>query len=840
MDDHTFHLGDEHDVNVDVDAQVRAGNVAHDDDAAEAVLASLRAVINEPAPHHSTNTHPGNILDHVDVGHDEANLHEFVHDSDHEHGLDVEQSGGQQQGRPTIVANPLIVWFEQGLAMLEKAILDNKMVVDELNSPNAIQNLAHNLKALGEGSKKESGIIEDLKDRLEVFKQEPGITIGSQNILQAFTTDIGSEASPFVLRTDYDALKSEYDALASLNTNKRGRKGGAKKAEQNKGQKSGENRLTPLRDAVNQGIFSADNQNSGLEGRKKRSIKLEHLVHKMANRRIGVEYQVTNFESKGSKELPDPASTPPKADEAINGVDEYRPDFQAEWNAESVKPFIDKVIEDVMDALKDEPEIDQERVVAGVQIYWTRLSLLARRLAAFDSSPLNICRLRALYRTLLTIDFAAPTQDSPDLKREYTEDEWKAYRKLACGRRAAEAHEVIDQHWISPMVRKLLMILDVYWADMNARARKKGRPKQPNPTFHLPPHLWDKSTLPTLRPKDATGLPVAGAAGIVLFKFHVDEQVQRDNPEWAKGLYDNPPISEDNSRLPTLTEVMALNIYAPLKAPLMEARKKADPDAIPLNQVEEILSRPEKSPTPPPVSQEGQESTTLPTDANANANAANIENGEYATLLALNRLEKISPVPMGGMDVGIALNSNMDVDTASSLPGLASNASHLNLDENANADPNANGKGKKNKRKGNTSTFPPGTEDLFIIPATSNILGNLTAVNEPIPGPSAGSSWRARKLGKRLASEVPGGAATPVPKRSKHRSTQIRDPTQMELEESVLGMEGQYINHLDDSVILPQDQEVENAEPGEDEGEDEEDEKVREEVQGDAAFLDTL
>jgi hypothetical protein len=75
--------------------------------------------------------------------------------------------------------------------------------------------------------------------------------------------------------------------------------------------------------------------------------------------------------------------------------------------------------------------------------------LLARRVAAFDQSPLNVCKLRALYRTLLTIDFAAPTNERPDPKRGYTEDEWFAYRRLSG---AKDGHEVVDQFWLSQSV----------------------------------------------------------------------------------------------------------------------------------------------------------------------------------------------------------------------------------------------------------------------------------------------------------------------------------------------------------------------------------------------------
>ena len=78
--------------------------------------------------------------------------------------------------------------------------------------------------------------------------------------------------------------------------------------------------------------------------------------------------------------------------------------------------------------------------------------LLARRLAAFDTSPLNCSKLRSLYRTLLTIDFACPTNERPDPSRAYTADEWTAYQKLANGGTHPEAHEVVDQFWWSANV----------------------------------------------------------------------------------------------------------------------------------------------------------------------------------------------------------------------------------------------------------------------------------------------------------------------------------------------------------------------------------------------------
>jgi hypothetical protein len=80
------------------------------------------------------------------------------------------------------------------------------------------------------------------------------------------------------------------------------------------------------------------------------------------------------------------------------------------------------------------------------------VQLVARRQAAFDQSPLNVCKLRSLYRTLLTVDFAAKTEERPGEDRAYTINEWHAYRKSQYGSQAHEAHEIIDQFWLSPAV----------------------------------------------------------------------------------------------------------------------------------------------------------------------------------------------------------------------------------------------------------------------------------------------------------------------------------------------------------------------------------------------------
>ncbi|WVW81980.1 hypothetical protein I302_103984 [Kwoniella bestiolae CBS 10118] len=831
MDDHTFDLGHDH-----THIHTHDDQVTHDD-AAEAVLASLRAVINDPsnshAHAHAHTTTDGvegeeelvNTHTHGDVV-DEDTLERYVHDQDDDEEV-PEQAQAETSTSDNDTSQMIITIVEKGLSSLNAQIKNDKSILDELNSPNAIQNLAKNLKILNENNQKNLELIKNLNDQLKFFGRGDGVvgTEDNQHLISAFTTAI-SDQSPFVLRSEYDALKSRYDALTA------GKKERKPKSSNKQNQQQGhavaaEASLQALKESQQD---SAGYQLGGVEGRKKRSIKLEHLVHQKANRRLGVEYQVTNFDSKGSRELPDPTSEATKAENSINGVDEFRPDFKSELNAPSVKPFIDQVVQDCIEAwqggvLNDEPEIDVDRITNSVHIYWTRLckrydeqlhrergeihrdeisrrkqntyrrqqSLLARRLAAFDSSPLNVCKLRALYRTLLTIDFAAPTQDSPDPKRDYTEEEWKAYRKLACGSRAAEAHEVIDQFWLSSMARQLLIILDVYSADMTARARKKGRPKQPNPTFHLPSQLWDRSTLPTIRPKDASGLPIAGAQGIVLFKFHVDETVQKENPEWAKGLYDNPPIPDEDTSLPGLPDVMSMGIYTSLKSQLKDAKDKSDPKVLSADEVEEVNNRVMKPDDAIEIDQSILDNSTLNVElsitpqpqpqgeSSDTTNPIGTGEGDYTTFLALNRLNGLSSTP--------------------------------------NTDPLAP-----------TSSTSP-IQTAFTIPTHTNPLTGLSGIGEHSVGPSPGSSMRARKLGKRSVSEVPGGAATPVPKRRKPFPKDTNTTSTLMLDNS-LSLEGnEFVNSTDDV-------ELGNAE--DDDDDDDKDRAVDGEVQGDAAFLDGL
>jgi hypothetical protein len=96
----------------------------------------------------------------------------------------------------------------------------------------------------------------------------------------------------------------------------------------------------------------------------------------MANRRLGVEYAVTNFDVMGTKDLPDPDSHAPSDDASVNKIQEYRPDFRGDVTASNVKPYIDTVVEDVVggwEGTMEGEDLDRKRVEEVVNVYWSRL-----------------------------------------------------------------------------------------------------------------------------------------------------------------------------------------------------------------------------------------------------------------------------------------------------------------------------------------------------------------------------------------------------------------------------------------------------------------------------------
>lgn len=243
----------------------------------------------------------------------------------------------------------------------------------------------------------------------------------------------------------------------------------------------------------------------------------------------------------------------------------------------------------------------------------------------------------------------------------------------------------------------------MFSTDQNARIKRKGKPKTPAPGFHLPTDLWDRSALPTLRPKNDDGLPVPGAQGIVLFRFHIDPQVIDSNPEWAKGLYDNPPAPETDNLLPHLTQVMNASVYQHLR-PLV--RLTRDSNTVPRlseTQIRDIL--------------DGTNDLTMSTSASTSAGT-------------------IGPMIEAFHTAQPNLNAN-DVDLDLSLETL------LYMSQNSYM----------------------ATNPLANQLALSSVNSDGLRVTQPKIWP--GSSQQARKMGKRTASEAPGGAVEPVPKRVK-------------------------------------------------------------------------
>lgn len=66
----------------------------------------------------------------------------------------------------------------------------------------------------------------------------------------------------------------------------------------------------------------------------------------MANRRLGLEYPITNFRSAGSNVLPDPATPAPPVNMSANGIQEYRPDFTKNVEDVDVAEFVGVVVGD--------------------------------------------------------------------------------------------------------------------------------------------------------------------------------------------------------------------------------------------------------------------------------------------------------------------------------------------------------------------------------------------------------------------------------------------------------------------------------------------------------------
>lgn len=111
---------------------------------------------------------------------------------------------------------------------------------------------------------------------------------------------------------------------------------------------------------------------------------VQHLIHMLANRRLGIEYNVLGYDSRGGRDLPDPASQPASAAESPNNTQEFRPDFRADVNAATVKPFLEQVAHDCREHWdagmgKGEPELTDQKLKESIEVYWLRLSVSIAR-----------------------------------------------------------------------------------------------------------------------------------------------------------------------------------------------------------------------------------------------------------------------------------------------------------------------------------------------------------------------------------------------------------------------------------------------------------------------------
>ena len=211
--------------------------------------------------------------------------------------------------------------------------------------------------------------------------------------------------------------------------------------------------------------------------------------------------------------------------------------------------------------------------------------------------------------------------------------------------------------------------------------------------------------------------------GIVLFRFHVDEQVIKANPEWAEGLYDNPPIPEGDALLPQLNQVMDATVYQHLRPLVKYTRDSMNIARLTPEQVREVLDSPDDT----------HKATIAPmVDAFANVQpptAGALEQGGINLDLSLETL------------VSMTQNSYMATNPLANQLALAAMDSHSHDQGSGTGTGTGSGAGG-----GSGSPSGPGSRQVKMFP---------------------GSSQQARKMGKRTASEAPGGAVEPVPKRIK-------------------------------------------------------------------------
>lgn len=313
---------------------------------------------------------------------------------------------------------------------------------------------------------------------------------------------------------------------------------------------------------------------------------------------------------------------------------------------------------------------------------------------------------------------------------------------------------------------------------------------------------------------DYDGLPKAGAPGIVLYKFHVDESVQAEFPEWASGLYDNPPIPAEDSLLPSLKEVLTNPMFAPLIPGIQKATQIVDkvPD-LSSEDVEKInntqdLANLDLTEFQQSIPISNQSSSTITDSSKTKIPMTSItQSGNLDNALDITSTEFMTR----NLDSFVALAEAQNrqhqqhlqqASSSSDSPSTTQQQSYNYLFDITNL-PTAlpTGMGPPNPpdtvaaTQGEASASVPSTmtHRIDLVPPNATPVGrgnlnmdmnmhmnldsSLRGVGMGIVDPesiSKGTSARARKMGKRgILSEIPGGALMPVPKRRKGEDASI-------------------------------------------------------------------
>lgn len=153
MDDNHFHLQDHE-------------HTPNHDDTAEALIASLKAVINDPNSH---NQQPSDVHDH------EADPESSQQPQHHEQAQNTLSAFTAEQH-----SNPVHVGLRKSLAQLTHLTNAHQGLLDELNGAGAIQNLAQNLKALKEGNKRQIDVLKELTGQIKASELGVDLSVPCQ------------------------------------------------------------------------------------------------------------------------------------------------------------------------------------------------------------------------------------------------------------------------------------------------------------------------------------------------------------------------------------------------------------------------------------------------------------------------------------------------------------------------------------------------------------------------------------------------------------------------------------------------------------------------------------